>query len=118
MKFRARWLFHLLGYHFNALRNRQAGLDCIAHHATNFWQLLVKTFRSPVLPGSQKHFRTEPNDEIGDRHIHDKNELEQKVPDEQQRIVGSGFDGFIAKPISIKPFLSAVERALSEGRAK
>ena len=40
------------------------------------------------------------------------------MPDEQQRIVGSGFDGFIAKPISIKPFLSAVERALSEGRAK
>src|SRR5688500_3980592 len=27
------------------------------------------------------------------------------MPDQQQRIVGSGFDGFIAKPISIKPFL-------------
>jgi two-component system cell cycle response regulator DivK len=40
------------------------------------------------------------------------------MPDEQQRIVRSGFDGFIAKPISIKPFLAAVQRALTEGRAK
>jgi len=40
------------------------------------------------------------------------------MPDEQQRIVRSGFDGFIAKPISIKPFLAAVQRALAEGRAK
>jgi two-component system, cell cycle response regulator DivK len=40
------------------------------------------------------------------------------MPDEQQRIVGSGFDGFIAKPISIKPFLAAVQRALTEGRPK
>lgn len=40
------------------------------------------------------------------------------MPDEQQRIVVSGFDGFIAKPISLKPFLAAVDRALSEGRAK
>jgi two-component system cell cycle response regulator DivK len=39
------------------------------------------------------------------------------MPDQQQRIVGSGFDGFIAKPISIKPFLAAVHRALTEGRA-
>jgi two-component system cell cycle response regulator DivK len=38
------------------------------------------------------------------------------MPDEQQRIVGSGFDAFIAKPISIKPFLEAVKVALSEGR--
>jgi len=38
------------------------------------------------------------------------------MPDEQQRIVRSGFDGFIAKPISIKPFLAAVQRALAEGR--
>ena len=28
------------------------------------------------------------------------------------------FDSFIANPISIKPFLTAVQRALSEGRAK
>jgi two-component system cell cycle response regulator DivK len=40
------------------------------------------------------------------------------MPDEQQRIVGSGFDAFIAKPISIKPFLEAVNAALREGRAK
>ncbi|HEY6512210.1 MAG TPA: response regulator [Burkholderiaceae bacterium] len=40
------------------------------------------------------------------------------MPDQQQRVVGSGFDGFIAKPISIKPFLAAVQRALTEGRAK
>jgi len=40
------------------------------------------------------------------------------MPDQQQRVVGSGFDGFIAKPISIKPFLAAVRRALTEGRSK
>ena len=40
------------------------------------------------------------------------------MPDEQQRVVRSGFDGFIAKPISIKPFLAAVNKALSEGRAR
>jgi len=40
------------------------------------------------------------------------------MPEEQQRVVRSGFDGFIAKPISVKPFLAAVQRALSEGRAK
>ena len=40
------------------------------------------------------------------------------MPDQQQRVVGSGFDGFIAKPISIKPFLAAVRRALTEGRGK
>ena len=40
------------------------------------------------------------------------------MPDQQQRIVRSGFDGFIAKPISVKPFLAAVQRALAEGRAK
>jgi two-component system cell cycle response regulator DivK len=38
------------------------------------------------------------------------------MPDEQQRIVRSGFDGFIAKPISIRPFLAAVLKALTEGR--
>jgi two-component system cell cycle response regulator DivK len=40
------------------------------------------------------------------------------MPDEQQRIVSSGFDAFIAKPISIKPFLEAVNAALSQGRTK
>jgi two-component system cell cycle response regulator DivK len=38
------------------------------------------------------------------------------MPDEQQRIVSSGFDAFIAKPISIKPFLEAVNAALRKGR--
>jgi len=38
------------------------------------------------------------------------------MPDEQQRIVSSGFDAFIAKPISIRPFLESVNAALSEGR--
>jgi two-component system, cell cycle response regulator DivK len=38
------------------------------------------------------------------------------MPDEQQRIVASGFDAFIAKPISIKPFLAAVTTALTQGR--
>ncbi len=38
------------------------------------------------------------------------------MPDEQQRVVSSGFDAFIAKPISMKPFLAAVNTALSEGR--
>jgi two-component system cell cycle response regulator DivK len=38
------------------------------------------------------------------------------MPDEQQRIVSSGFDAFIAKPISLKPFLEAVKAALNAGR--
>jgi two-component system cell cycle response regulator DivK len=38
------------------------------------------------------------------------------MPDEQQRIVASGFDAFIAKPISLKPFLAAVGAALTDGR--
>jgi two-component system cell cycle response regulator DivK len=38
------------------------------------------------------------------------------MPDEQQRIVSSGFDAFIAKPISLKPFLEAVKEALIAGR--
>jgi two-component system cell cycle response regulator DivK len=38
------------------------------------------------------------------------------MPDEQQRIVASGFDGFIAKPISLKTFLAAVDDALAKGR--
>jgi two-component system cell cycle response regulator DivK len=37
------------------------------------------------------------------------------MPDEQQRVVSSGFDAFIAKPISIKPFLAAVNAALKNG---
>lgn len=38
------------------------------------------------------------------------------MPDEQQRITVSGFDGFIPKPISLKPFLAAVDAALAKGR--
>jgi two-component system cell cycle response regulator DivK len=38
------------------------------------------------------------------------------MPDEQQRIVSSGFDAFIAKPISMKTFLATVNEALSGGR--
>lgn len=40
------------------------------------------------------------------------------MPDDQQRVLVSGFDGFIAKPISLKPFLAAVELALAEGRKR
>jgi two-component system, cell cycle response regulator DivK len=36
------------------------------------------------------------------------------MPDEQQRIVASGFDGFIAKPISMKHFIAAVNAALAK----
>ena len=39
------------------------------------------------------------------------------MPDDQRRITASGFDGFIAKPISLKPFLAAVDAALARGRA-
>ena len=35
------------------------------------------------------------------------------MPEEQRRIGDSGFDAFIAKPISIKPFIAAVEAALA-----
>jgi DNA-binding response OmpR family regulator len=40
------------------------------------------------------------------------------MPDDQQRVIVSGFDGFIAKPISPKPFIAAVEQALAQGRRK
>ena len=40
------------------------------------------------------------------------------MPDEQQKIVTSGFDAFIAKPINIKQFLDAVQGFLSSGRKK
>ena len=38
------------------------------------------------------------------------------MPEEQQKIVTSGFDAFIAKPINIKQFLDAVQGFLSSGR--
>jgi two-component system cell cycle response regulator DivK len=40
------------------------------------------------------------------------------MPDEQQQIVSSGFDAYLTKPISLKPFMATVERFLKDGRAK
>ncbi len=40
------------------------------------------------------------------------------MPDEQQKIVTSGFDAFITKPINIKQFLESVQRFLASGRKK
>jgi len=34
------------------------------------------------------------------------------MPDDQQRILASGFDGFITKPINLKSFLASVKQAL------
>ncbi|HEY2188696.1 MAG TPA: response regulator [Caldimonas sp.] len=39
------------------------------------------------------------------------------MPDEQKKIVTSGFDAFVAKPINLKQFLATVQRFLAEGRA-
>jgi two-component system cell cycle response regulator DivK len=38
------------------------------------------------------------------------------MPDEQQKIVTSGFDAFITKPINLKQFLDTVGRFLAHGR--
>jgi two-component system, cell cycle response regulator DivK len=38
------------------------------------------------------------------------------MPDEQQKIVTSGFDAFITKPINLKQFRETVQRFLAEGR--
>ena len=38
------------------------------------------------------------------------------MPDEQQKIVSSGFDAFITKPIQLQQFREAVQRMLREGR--
>ena len=37
------------------------------------------------------------------------------MPDDLQRILASGFDGFITKPISIKGFVAEVRAALGDG---
>ena len=37
------------------------------------------------------------------------------MPDDHQRIVESGFDGYITKPIDLKSFLLAVENIISGG---
>jgi two-component system, cell cycle response regulator DivK len=38
------------------------------------------------------------------------------MPDEQQKIVASGFDGYVTKPINMKLFLETVERFAGKGR--
>ena len=38
------------------------------------------------------------------------------MPDEQQKVVSSGFDAFITKPIKLKQFRETVQRLLAEGR--
>lgn len=40
------------------------------------------------------------------------------MPDEQLRVANSGFDAFIPKPISMKPFLAAVNAALARGNGR
>ncbi|SFL93820.1 response regulator [Variovorax sp. OV329] len=39
------------------------------------------------------------------------------MPEDRTHIVSSGFDAYMTKPISLKPFLAEVERLLKEGRA-
>jgi len=39
------------------------------------------------------------------------------MPDDQQKIVTSGFDAFVTKPINLKQFLDTVKRFLALGRA-
>jgi two-component system cell cycle response regulator DivK len=38
------------------------------------------------------------------------------MPDDQQKIVTSGFDAFVTKPINLKQFLETVKRFLTQGR--
>ncbi|HEX7437107.1 MAG TPA: response regulator [Caldimonas sp.] len=38
------------------------------------------------------------------------------MPDDQQKIVASGFDAFITKPINLKQFQETVQRFLAHGR--
>jgi len=38
------------------------------------------------------------------------------MPDEQQKIVTSGFDAFVTKPINLKQFRDTVKRFLTHGR--
>ncbi len=38
------------------------------------------------------------------------------MPDDQQKIVASGFDAFVTKPINLKQFLETVKRFLAVGR--
>ena len=38
------------------------------------------------------------------------------MPDDQQKIVTSGFEAFVTKPINLKQFLETVKRFLAQGR--
>lgn len=38
------------------------------------------------------------------------------MPDEQQKIVASGFDAYVTKPLSLKPFMAMIDRHLQQGR--
>ena len=38
------------------------------------------------------------------------------MPDDLAKITGSGFDAFVPKPISLKPFLATVKQFLQSGR--
>jgi two-component system cell cycle response regulator DivK len=40
------------------------------------------------------------------------------MPDDQQKIVTSGFDAFVTKPINLKQFVETVKRFLESGRAR
>jgi two-component system cell cycle response regulator DivK len=40
------------------------------------------------------------------------------MPDEQQKVVSSGFDAFITKPIDLKRFRETVHRFLTQGRSQ
>ena len=40
------------------------------------------------------------------------------MPDEQQKVVSSGFDAFITKPIDLKRFRETVQRFLTQGRSQ
>ena len=39
------------------------------------------------------------------------------MPDDHQKILRSGFDAFVTKPINLKSFLDTVQRFLAQGRA-
>ena len=39
------------------------------------------------------------------------------MPDDKQKIVTSGFDAFVSKPINLKQFVETVERFVNDGRA-
>ena len=39
------------------------------------------------------------------------------MPDDRRNITDSGFDAYVTKPVSLKPFLAVVARLLNEGRS-